>query len=199
MSEVYDLGKKKVLNICIPRTGSTSICKAFNATVLGHHDYNFFIQHNRGFDFSFAFVRNPLSRVHSAYYYLKAGGVNYVDRDDWKKYCAPFKGFEHFIMEGLYACKCLQQHFKPQFTYVCKFDAFTNKHCGPVAVDFIGKFESLQKDFDTLCGMINKEKVVLGHYNKCMHDDMEQGYTKEMESMVKENYKHDFELFNYEK
>jgi hypothetical protein len=96
--------------------------------------------------FKFSFVRNPWSRVVSIYKYLWQ--LNRHDLD--------FKPFVFSCLEDLLSSGDL--HVLPQTDYVYSQ--------GRLAVDFIGKFEQLQEDFNRICQSIGIPPRTLTHSNK---------------------------------
>jgi len=67
-----------------------------------------------------------------------------------------------------------------------------------IDVDFIGRYENLQDDFDYVCGQLNIVSHKLPHYNKSTeHNDWESYYTDELKEIVYNFFKEDFERFDY--
>lgn len=95
--------------------------------------------------FKFAFVRNPWDRMVSFYKYL--GYDNKMEFNIFVK--------EHFIRK-------IQQRVwwfvRPQTDYIYKDE-------GHQLVDFIGRFESLQSDFDIVCQKIGLPATLLPRVN----------------------------------
>ena len=95
--------------------------------------------------FTFAFVRNPWERVVSMYKYL-----------DYSKRCS-FKDF----VNGVFLNKLWKEKYWfvcPQVEYVYKGETLN--------VDFIGRFENLQEDFDYICTQIDLPAINIPHKNK---------------------------------
>lgn len=94
--------------------------------------------------YSFSFVRNPYDRLYSFYKYL---GYIYL------------MSFETFILR--YLDKLIVEDnwfFKSQYDYL-----YDNGKC---MVDFIGKFENLQSDFDQIAHHFNLNSTDIPHVNK---------------------------------
>ena len=72
---------------------------------------------------------------------------------------------------------------------------------GTMGVDFVMRFENLQADFDTVCHLIGKPKMILPHvtstegrlpYHRYFDNEPEARH------LLEEHFKKDFELFGYE-
>ena len=164
--------ENKCIFIHIPKTAGTSLIKIFsdknpqrkkhNPAPFSHDDYKFdpppphlraqdYVKHGlvtkEVFDsyFKFSFVRNPWDRIISEYKY----------RGHIRKY--PFKEylFEHLPKPEWSDLYC---HIIPQYDFL--FDDQGNK-----LVNFIGKFETLQTDFEQICARLNLPAQKLIHEN----------------------------------
>ena len=96
--------------------------------------------------YRFSFVRNPWGRLVSIYSYL---GFDEV---------MPFKQF-------LRADFSDAERWEPALFLQPQYDYLFNER-GEQLVDYIGRFESLQKDFDHVCDAIGIEHTTLPHANK---------------------------------
>ena len=145
--------------------------------------------------FKFAFVRNPWSRVFSAYQFLKQGGFHLRDEVWAKTNLSKFSSFEDFVVEWINSRNIYNAlHFIPQYEFLTSSD-------GKIRIDFIGKLENIESDFDRL-------KIILGidcqlkYLNKTKSENRKTTiykdfYTKNTQDIIARVYRRDIEAFNY--
>lgn len=63
---------------------------------------------------------------------------------------------------------------------------------------FIGRFENLQNDFNTICDKINIPRTILPVVNNTKHLPYWKYYTEETKNLILEKYKKDIDYFGYE-
>jgi hypothetical protein len=130
--------------------------------------------------YRFSFVRNPWARAYSWYknvmrdeIHQKSLGIN--DEITFSTFMDRFAG------TGM---------LSPQTYWLKDFS-------GSVNLDFIGKFESLEKDFQTVCQALNLHNVQLPHHVKGSYDDFREHYDLKTIKLVKKIYSAEISLFNY--
>jgi len=168
----------------IPKTAGISVCNA-----LGIGEEN--IGHSRELVltsdivnyFTFTFVRNPWDRLVSAYCYLMQGGRNRFDVQDKLKYLGNCSFRECVLrLDDIRE----QQHFQYMSYWL------------PRHVDFVGKFERLQEDFNVVCDRIGLKHIELPHVNRGLHNDYKSYYDDETWEIVANKYAGDIQRFGYE-
>lgn len=137
---------------------------------------------------SFAFVRNPYDRVVSWFSYLTQGLNDIkVQKEHLKIYGADYLSgdFQDF-------CKNAPDFvFNNQFFHLC--DKNNN-----ISIDFVGRYENLQSDFDLVCEKLNISKSKLPTRNKSKHKYYTEYYNDETKEIVANKYAKDIEYFGYE-
>ncbi|SNS77878.1 sulfotransferase family 2 domain-containing protein [Tropicimonas sediminicola] len=143
--------------------------------------------------FKFTFVRNPWDRVHSAYRFLKAGGLVPEDAARAERIIVPFPDFDAFL-RGFIAGGDIWSavHFRPQHAFVC----LTGRSAP--AVDFVGRYERLEDDYRHVCDRIGVE-ARLARLNPTggSEGDYRRAYSDATAEIVARAYARDVELFGY--
>ena len=147
---------------------------------------------NWGEYFKFAFVRNPWASCVSKWEYRKRIMNNPTKRqkengfhDKSKNAIRSWKSFEGMIRQGLAGIST-----SPQYLWVFGKDS-------EQLVDFVGKCENLQEDFNIICDKIGIPRQQLPHANKTKHKHYTEYYNDETRQIVAEKYAKDIEYFGY--
>jgi len=151
--------------------------------------------------YKFGFIRNPWDWLLSYYLYMKS----------FKPENSPYKlthrqikvlniieevkkisSFEEFIKWVAYKHKDFETNlFIPQKHF------FTDEE-GNIIVDYIGKFENLNEDFNYIVQHLGLKNTSLPHKNRTKHKNYREYYNDYTRKLVEEHFKEDIELFNYE-
>jgi chondroitin 4-sulfotransferase 11 len=179
----------------IQKTGGVSIRNALscfnNKEHLQYHSFVKFANIPEDY-FKFAFVRNPWERLVSWYNMILKKGVH----NKWSQYVLEnSNSFEEFLnlTETIFESNSIDEPksiLNNQLDYI----TFNDK----IAVDFIGRFDFLQDDFNLICKNIGIESIVVPHSNKTEYPNYRSYYNSKLVEKVKEMYKKDIEYFNYE-
>lgn len=130
--------------------------------------------------FKFSFVRNPWSRKLSEYEW------NVRINKDTNKFDMSFTDF----VKSTYSPYKAYVHSDPMYNFIVD-ESGNNK------MDFIGKLENLQEDFNFVCDKIGIPKQQLPHANKTKHKHYTEYYNDETRQIVAEKYAKDIEYFGY--
>ena len=144
--------------------------------------------------FKFTFVRNPWDRVVSLYEYRKQEALKGV----WYRSWPPIEelisdSFSDNIMKSV-------KHNSPERLYL--EPAYTDDYWLPRKilreVNFIGKFESIQKDFDYIKYVLEiDDTYILSHLNNTKRKHYSEYYNDDTRKIVADKYATDIELFQY--
>lgn len=183
-----NLISKRAVYYAIPKNANTSLRQAFEDKIFvpsWQHNKRFA---NNPFVFKFAFVRNPYEKLISCY-------ENRVNREE-------YRGKEVFngIIGGVCFYDFIRQiielddseadmHIKTQSFYLLKN--------GKIFVDYIGRVENINEDFNFILEKIGLERFELKKKNPSKRNG--EYLTPELKNMIYERYEEDFINFGYEK
>lgn len=182
----------RFIYIHVPKTGGTSIEKVFEQTaeekdVGGKHFpaviYNEAYPEKFRNYFKFSFVRNPWDWLVSRYHWSKdrQGIINYS-----------FSEMIERLSTGTplsMTARWLQGSMKSQISRLVVGDE--------IAVDFVGRYETLQSDFETVCAKLSINKVKLPHVFKTDHAHYSTYYDERTCELVRNTYADDIDAFGY--
>lgn len=153
--------------------------------------------------FKFAFVRNPWDRLVSNFKYQK----KLVYSTD--KHGKFFRADGEISNLTIQAKQSIYEEFKKNTKennfklWLSRdrgvgpcFDFLSDKG-GNLMMNFVGKVENLQEDFDTICDKIGIPKQQLPHANKTKHKYYTEYYDDETRAIIAEKYAKDIEHFGY--
>ncbi len=148
-------------------------------------------------NFFFTFVRNPYSRILSAY-------TDKIKRQASAKYVYKFNG----VLVGISGKNLSFEDFIKIIVKIPDrlLDLHLKSYCGFIRennlnMDFVGKLENFQEDWTFISTLFNlKDSDNLKVKNKTTKNiKLADYYTPELKEMVYEKYKEDFERFGYKK
>ena len=194
-SLLHSFYESKTIFIHIPKTAGVSLVKSIFGDVKleGHRSVSFYKQvFGKIYSdfFTFTIVRNPWDRLYSSYKFLQKGGINIHDKNAFETHLSIYKDFEDFVLNGLNE-KIISKitHFIPQHEFICDKN-------GKIIVDYVGKFENLNKLVDKINDIL-KSEFKLEHHNKTNKKDYKDIYTAEMIVKVNQIYQKDIDIFEY--
>lgn len=149
--------------------------------------------------FKFAFVRNPWDRTVSMYRHIRSsyemnarGKMRYLDEITRRLGIQPDAFTFDIFVRGV-----LRDRVFDNYHWDKQIHCFTDRHNQNV-LDFIGRFEDLQQDFDTICRQIGFPLTTLPHHNRTRDQPYETYYTPETVRIVEDLYREDVDMFRYE-
>ncbi|MBI5451150.1 MAG: sulfotransferase family 2 domain-containing protein [Gammaproteobacteria bacterium] len=182
----------------IPKTAGVSVAMSMFGQMPDHHKaltYKNIIYGSKTYReyFKFAFVRNPWSRIYSAYCYLMNGGWGEYEAKWRDENLSDVKNFEDFVMRWLTTQRLHSIiHFHPQCEFICDSR-------GGVIIDYIGYFETLSEDFNVICSRIGINSTLKKeNITKNKENNYRQAYSMEMKEKVRTLYRDDIELLGYD-
>jgi chondroitin 4-sulfotransferase 11 len=179
--------------IHVPRTGGNSIALTMLDGRSAHTPY-FVYQHAYPDEFSeffkFCFVRNPWDRLVSAFFYLKAGGMDAPDRRWAREHLAAYHTFKDFVHGWVNEANIWTWiHFLPQSYFVID-------RAGCKTVDFVGRFECIERDFAQVAARL-QFSAPLRRMNPSNHRHYTTYYDDETIAIVARAYASDIDAFGY--
>jgi len=191
----------RTIFIHVPKTAGSSITEAFFKRKPRHIPLSRYYAADAGrygAYFKFGFVREPHARLYSAYNYLTRPGVLPTSPDfRWAaEHLARFESFEAFVLAledpRFRRIATSYVHFRPQHHWMRVPGVAAN------GLDFLGRFESLEADAETLRGRFavhgalpHKRKAVTGAAASLP-------FSRKMTAIVADLYGEDFRLFGYD-
>ena len=163
--------------------------------------------------FWFAFVRNPWDRFVSAYEYLKRRNDSSVGQR-FARLTKPFKTFKDFVVnidgalvqneiatigraegDNYINNRLAVSTFIPHFSTQC-MQLREGKNT-KIKLDFIGRFENLQEDFNIVCKNVGIEPIALPRINYSNRTPYQEYYDEETRGVIFNEYYEDIKMFGY--
>jgi|SaaInlStandDraft_1057018.scaffolds.fasta_scaffold32445_3 chondroitin 4-sulfotransferase 11 len=187
--------KHEALFIHVPKSAGRSIVRGlFNVKSVEHAPADWYQRLDREkFEryFKFTFVRNPWDRAVSAYTYLKNGGSAASEEDQhWAHFINSFDSFDDFVCQWMTADNIMRNALlTPQIL-------FLQDEYGRLAMDFVGRFESLTEDFATIANRL-KLDTTLPHINQSRQASYQDFYSEKSKNIIADLYAVDIDTFGY--
>ena len=139
--------------------------------------------------YKFAFVRNPWARAVSGYIsWINPGAIlDHLPNPTLKDYLLIRNGFES--VNHLHNSEGRADHYLTQYSFI-NINGVDN-------IDFIGKFENLQDDFNKVCDDLKIPRQSLPHVNASNYKHYTEYYDDETREIVEYKYAKDIEYFGY--
>lgn len=130
--------------------------------------------------YKFAFVRNPWDWQVSLYHFA-------LDDDSHAQHqltrsLGSFEKYLEWRVDG---------HYRLQKDFVVDDD-------GELIVDFVGRYETLARDFAEICDHLGIDGPRLPHHRSSAHRDYRTYYTPATAALVAEAFREDIEFFGYQ-
>lgn len=188
---VINVNGKEVIFIHILKTAGTSVINAIGQDFKLHLPVTEVLRRvgedNYHQAYTFSFVRNPWDKVYSHYKYnvktnqhlMKTHPINF---NDWVLKCfGPHKDYFYYHR---------QIQFTDQLTWLID-------ETGKIKVDFIGRFENLNEDFEIVKNKLELQNS-LPHLNKTQKEkSYQEQYNAQSREIIAQVFKRDIEYFNY--
>jgi hypothetical protein len=127
----------------------------------------------------FGFVRNPYDRFISVCFFLNRQNAEFSDNSlAWMKSALSHPRFQQRVL------------VRPQIEQLVD-------STGEIALDIIGRYESLQASLDEILQILNLNRISLEVKNSSKHDHYREHYDDELREMVSTFYTEDLRRFNY--
>lgn len=196
----------KFIFVHINKCAGQSIRRALPRGTRGHNTIQHYFElcERQGRDpasyFKFTFVRNPWDKIVSFYHYHR--------RRDWELFPWPADDapdFNAFVQrmfvddDGALAYEIFKAR-SGDSTHRLRLSNsldWVSSPDGKVLVDFIGRVENLQADFDQVCDRIGIRRRQLPHVNRSSHTPYWEYYDDASREIVADRFRRDLEYFGY--
>ena len=170
-----------------------------NNELITQRQYDILLEEKKEYKqyFKYAIVRNPYDRLVSCWKNKTSKKHAEKNKDIFTKTKSSgitFKKFVHMFDEGCFRYKqkninsegnSYDRHLLPQVDFIID------------DIDYIGKVENLQKDFEIICDIVGMNSFTLPHVNLTKHKHYREYYDKETRQIVEKIYSRDIDLFKY--
>jgi hypothetical protein len=181
--------KHKFIFIHIPKNAGTSIRNSFNIKGYDKKVVSKRYPHSTCSEikqycgekvwneyYKFAFIRNPFDRLVSFYHFHKS--------DQYKHKIGRERAFNQSFKEWVMDINDLNVTHSQSY-YLDE------------EINFIGRYENLQNDFNKVCKATKIAEYTLPHYNKSEHKGWQHYYDDDLQDFVYNRYRLDFNRFTF--
>lgn len=185
----------------VPKTAGVAVAESlFGNRGAGHRTYQELrdvferAYRVRDFDlfFTFAFVRNPWDRLHSAYQFLMAGGMLPEDEEFARQTLHCFDDFNEFVKGWVTPAHVASWlHFRTQSEFL------VDVH-GDVGVSFVGRYERIGEDYEHVRRTLGFGAPLCVRNATRGRTSYRDAYNAESRQIVAEVYEEDIRRFGYE-
>ncbi|MGI9368523.1 MAG: sulfotransferase family 2 domain-containing protein [Ruegeria sp.] len=136
--------------------------------------------------FKFSFVRNPWDRLVSAYHYV-------IERRKELELVANHNSFDGFLSSFIEEPSQYLDlpYFRPQSSFLVGDN-------GEMPLDFLGRFETFEKDLGVVLQEIGSRRMFFKHRKKSKRRDYREYFSAETSKAIGEVYNRDLQNFGYE-
>ena len=197
--------EQKMIFVHIPKTAGNSITAALNKTnqiereerqlspKIAKHAKAFEIKSLLGKNlwndyFTFSFVRNPWDLMVSSYNWWRQKAEQRTKR--FKKDARKISrmDFGQFI-HSKYGRYMINERYGNYYDWLCEH--------GQIIVDYIGKVENIDQDWDKICRKNDLEYIKMPHINKSVRTSYRDYYNTKTQKIVTDRFKWGIEKFGY--
>jgi len=155
--------------------------------------------------FTFAFVRNPYDMVVSLYS-MFTQYEQYIDKEKHPDLFHPwnqYENFEDFLLK-VDQGKCIYNkahrwnNLKNLQTKYLTRSMLWRWQRREILVDFVGRYETLQDDFNKVCDRIGIPPLALIRHGGTNHKHYDEMYTPKTRRIVERHFKLDLKMFDYD-
>lgn len=141
--------------------------------------------------FTFSFVRNPWDLMVSSYHWWLQKAVNMEQYKDHAKKIQQMDDFREFL-RSKYGQKMINERYGDLYHWLA--DRKGNKRI----VDYIGKVETLQKDWEQICERLELEPTRIGQHNPTQRADYRDYYDYKSKDLVARRFARTIQEFGYD-
>ena len=195
-----DFERRRCLFVHVPKAAGVAVVESLFAHRGGGHttyrEYERLFKQTyrvRDFDeyFSFAFVRNPWDRLHSAYEFLRGGGMLPADAEFARRVLLPFPDFRAFVHEWV-----TPDHVRSWLHFVPQVEFVKNEH-GTISLSFIGRYERLHEDYEYVRTRLGLGGPLAERNRTASRTPWREAYDAETAAIVRHVYAEDIERLGY--